>query len=91
MRTYLQYNVSAHGDYPEAKDIRSSQKLIQQITTTITNLMELEAKLKIMVNVSEIRGMIEKVMGVILEADIAENKKIEMAESIKKLTSGELP
>ena len=46
LRTYLQFNVAQHGDYPEATDIRLSQKLMEQIMNSITNLMEFEIKLK---------------------------------------------
>ena len=86
LRTYLQFTVSGHGDYPEATDIRLAQKLIQQITTSITDLMELEIKLKLLVEVTDVKMMIEKIIGVILESDITSNQKIKIAEEIQKVT-----
>ena len=89
LRTYLQFNVSQHGDYPEASDIRLSQKLMQQITTSITDLMELEIKLKLLVDVTDVKMMIEKIIGVILESDIEPQQKIKLAEEIQKVTKSD--
>jgi hypothetical protein len=87
LRTYLQFTVASHGDYPEATDIRLAQKLMEQITNAITNLMELEIKLKLLVDVSDVKMMIEKVIGVILESNISPQEKIKLAEEIQKVTS----
>jgi hypothetical protein len=89
LRTYLQFTVSGHGDYPEATDIRLAQKLMQQITTSITDLMELEIKLKLLVDVTDVKMMIEKIIGVILESDIASDQKIKLAEEIQKVTKSD--
>ena len=86
LRTYLQFTVSGHGDYPEATDIRLAQKLVQQITTSITDLMELEIKLKLLVDVTDVKMMIEKIIGVILESDISSEQKIKLAEEIQRVT-----
>jgi len=87
LRTYLQFTVAGHGDYPEATDIRLAQKLMEQITNAITNLMELEIKLKLLVDVSDVKMMIEKVIGVILESNISPQEKIKLAEEIQRVTS----
>ena len=89
LRTYLQFTVAQHGDYPEATDIRLAQKLMQQITTSITDLMELEIKLKLLVDVTDVKMMIEKIIGVILEADIEPQQKIKLAEEIQKVTKSD--
>ena len=60
LRTYLQFNVVGHGDYPEQKDIRISQKLIQQITDTIQELLKLESELNVLVEASDVQVMVEK-------------------------------
>ncbi len=86
LRTYLQFSVVQHGDYPEAKDIRASQKIIQQITDTIQNLIKLEAELKVLVEITDVQMMVEKIIGVILEAKIPDSEKINIAEEIKKIT-----
>ena len=86
LRTYLQFTVSGHGDYPEPTDIRLAQKLVQQITTSITDLMELEIKLKLLVDVTDVKMMIEKIIGVILESDISSEQKIKLAEEIQRVT-----
>ena len=87
LRTYLQFNVAQHGDYPEATDIRLSQKLMEQIMNSITNLMEFEIKLKLLVDVSDVKMMIEKVIGVILESNISAQEKIKLAEEIQRVTA----
>ena len=87
LRTYLQFTVAQHGDYPETSDIRLAQKLMEQITSSITNLMELEIKLKLLVDVSDVKMMIEKVIGVILESNITPQEKIKLAEEIQRVTS----
>jgi hypothetical protein len=60
---------------------------MEQITNAITNLMELEIKLKLLVDVSDVKMMIEKVIGVILESDISPQEKIKLAEEIQRVTS----
>ena len=89
LRAYLQYNIQDHGDYPEAKDVRLSQRLIQQTTTTITNILELETKLSALVNVSEVRAMVERIIAVILRSDIPDESKFKIAEEIKIATNQE--
>tara|TARA_B100000519_G_C14203928_1_gene419322 strand:+ start:205 stop:936 length:732 start_codon:yes stop_codon:yes gene_type:complete len=89
LRAYLQYNIQEHGDYPEAKDVRLSQRLIQQTTSTITNIMELETKLSSLVSVSEVRAMVERIIAVILRADISDDSKFKLAEEIKIATNQE--
>ena len=89
LRAYLQYNIQEHGDYPEAKDVRLSQRLIQQTTTTITNILELETKLSALVNVSEVRAMVERIIAVILRSDIPDESKFKIAEEIKIATNQE--
>ena len=86
LRTYLQFTVAQHADYPEATDIRLAQKLMQQITTTITDLMELELKLKLLVDVTDVKMMIEKIIGVILESNITPEQKHKLAEEIQRVT-----
>ena len=86
LRTYLQFTVAQHGDYPEATDIRLAQKLMQQVTTTITDLMELEIKLKLLVDVTDVKMMIEKIIGVILESNITSEQKHKLAEEIQRVT-----
>ena len=86
LRTYLQFTVAQHGDYPEATDIRLAQKLMQQVTTTITDLMELEIKLKLLVDVTDVKMMIEKIIGVILESNITPEQKYKLAEEIQRVT-----
>ena len=86
LRTYLQFTVAQHGDYPEATDIRLAQKLMQQVTTTITDLMELEIKLKLLVDVTDVKMMIEKIIGVILESSITPEQKHKLAEEIQRAT-----
>ena len=86
LRTYLQFTVAQHGDYPEPADIRLAQKLIQQITTSITDLMELEIKLKLLVDVTDVKMMIEKIIGVILESNITPEQKHKLAEEIQRVT-----
>ena len=86
LRTYLQFSVVAHGDYPEAKDIRASQKIIQQITDTIQDLIKLEAELKVLVDSGDVQVMIEKIIGVIIEANIPDTEKVKIAEEIQKIT-----
>ena len=86
LRTYLQFTVAQHGDYPEATDIRLAQKLMQQVTTTITDLMELEIKLKLLVDVTDVKMMIEKIIGVILESNITPEQKHKLAEEIQRVT-----
>ena len=86
LRTYLQFTVAQHGDYPEPTDIRLAQKLMQQITTAITDLMELEIKLKLLVDVTDVKMMIEKIIGVILESNITPEQKHKLAEEIQRVT-----
>ena len=86
LRTYLQFTVAQHGDYPEATDIRLAQKLMQQVTTTITDLMELEIKLKLLVDVTDVKMMIEKIIGVILDSSITPEQKHKLAEEIQRVT-----
>tara|TARA_R110002020_G_scaffold40358_2_gene119339 strand:+ start:834 stop:1571 length:738 start_codon:yes stop_codon:yes gene_type:complete len=86
LRTYLQFSVVQHGDYPEAKDIRASQKIIQQITDTIQNLIKLEAELKVLVEITDVQMMVERIIGVIIESNIPDSEKINIAEEIKKIT-----
>ncbi len=86
LRTYLQFTVAQHGDYPEPTDIRLAQKLMQQITTSITDLMELEIKLKLLVDVTDVKMMIEKIIGVILDSDITSEQKYKLAEEIQRVT-----
>lgn len=86
LRTYLQFSVVQHGDYPEAKDIRASQKIIQQITDTIQDLIKLEAELKVLVDVTDVQVMVEKIIGVILESNIPDSEKVNIAEEIQKIT-----
>ena len=86
LRTYLQFSVVQHGDYPEAKDIRASQKIIQQITDTIQDLIKLEAELKVLVDSGDVQVMIEKIIGVIIEANIPDTEKVKIAEEIQKIT-----
>ena len=88
LRAYLQFNLNEHGDYPEAKDIRLSSKLIQQISTTITSILELETKMQTLVSVSEVRGLIERIIGVISTADIPDMVKFKLVDDIK-LSSGQ--
>ena len=49
--------------------------------------MELEIKLKLLVDVSDVKMMIEKVIGVILESNITPQEKIKLAEEIQRVTS----
>ena len=86
LRTYLQFSVVQHGDYPEAKDIRASQKIIQQITDTIQDLIKLEAELKVLVDVTDVQMMVEKIIGVILDSNIPDSEKVNIAEEIQKFT-----
>ena len=86
LRTYLQFTVAQHGDYPEPTDIRLAQKLMQQITTSITDLMELEIKLKLLVDVTDVKMMIEKIIGVILDSSITPEQKHKVAEEIQRVT-----
>ena len=86
LRTYLQFTVAQHGDYPEPTDIRLAQKLMQQITTSITDLMELEIKLKLLVDVTDVKMMIEKIIGVILDSSITPEQKHKLAEEIQRVT-----
>ena len=62
------------------------KKIIQQITDTIQNLIKLEAELKVLVEVTDVQMMVEKIIGVILEANIPDSEKINIAEEIKKIT-----
>ena len=86
LRTYLQFSVVQHGDYPEAKDIRASQKIIQQIKDTIQDLIKLEAELKVLVDVTDVQIMVEKIIGVIIESNIPDSEKVNIAEEIQRIT-----
>ena len=43
-------------------------------------------KLKLLVEVTDVKMMIEKIIGVILESDITSDQKIKIAEEIQKVT-----
>ena len=49
--------------------------------------MELEIKLKLLVDVSDVKMMIEKVIGVILESNISAQEKVKLAEEIQRVTA----
>ena len=46
-----------------------------QITDTIQNLIKLEAELKVLVEITDVQMMVEKIIGVILEANIPDSEK----------------
>ena len=48
--------------------------------------MELEIKLKLLVDVTDVKMMIEKIIGVILESDISSEQKIKLADEIQRVT-----
>ena len=89
LRTYLQYNVQEHEDYPEQKDVRLSQRLIQQITTTITNITELETKLQALVKLTDVRNMVENIISIIASSDIPDQYKYKLAKEIEMATNNQ--
>jgi hypothetical protein len=49
----------------------------------------LETKLSALVNVSEVRAMVERIIAVILRSDIPDESKFKIAEEIKIATNQE--
>ena len=72
--------------YSSSRHTFQQKKIIQQITDTIQNLIKLEAELQVLVQITDVQMMVEKIIGVIIDSKIPDSEKVKIAEEIKKIT-----